>query len=234
MNYNLSLKYTDEHDLNINDDRFCHGMSADILYEPEEAVNDSELITIGHLCMLYYNKALAMEYGVDIGMLVVPWLPMNLEVLQELNDKQIPKEIEEEIGAATNPNILILDHFGISPAWRNKGIGEQVIKGLINQMKGKCGYILVPYSVPQQHADHTSYGSFYMKTGVDQESMKDLEKDRAKAQLQLNAFWQRCGFRKFKNSRHVFICNVETVVVGSWKGEGSKHGNFKKNISEKY
>jgi GNAT superfamily N-acetyltransferase len=227
MHYNLSLKYTDEHDLNINDDRFCHGMSADILYELDEAVNDGkdpEPVTIGHVCMLYYNKALAMEYGVDIGMLVVPWLPMNLEALQELNDTQIPKEIEEEIGAVTNPNILILDHFGISPTWRNKGIGEQVIKGLINQMKGKCGYILIPYSVPQQHADHTSCGSFYKIKGVDPESMKGLEKDRAKAQLQLNAFWQRCGFRQFLNSHTVFICNVEKAVVGSWKGLGSRQG----------
>lgn len=226
MNYNLYLKFTDEQDLNINDDRLCHGMSADILYELEEAVNDGdnpERITIGHLCMLYYNKALAMAYGVDMGALMLPWLPINLEVLQELNDKQIPKETLEEIGDATNPNILILDHFAISPGWRNKGIGEQVMKGLINQMKNRCGYIIIPYGVPQQHADHSSHGSFYMKMGVDRESMEGLEKDRAKAQLQLNAFWQRCGFRQFKNYKTVFICNVEKAAVGSWKGLGSRH-----------
>lgn len=226
MNYNLFLKYTDEHDLNINDDRICHGMSADILYELEEAVKDGnnpEPITIGHLCMLYYNKALAMAYGVDMGALFLPWLPINLEVLLELNNKRIPKETLEKIGDATNPNILILDHFGISAGWRKKGIGEQVMKGLIKQMKGRCGYIIIPYSVPQQHADYTVHGSFYMKMGVDLESMESLEKDRAKSQQQLNAFWQRCGFRQFKNFENVFICNVEKAVVGSWKGPGSRH-----------
>src|SRR5690349_3294068 len=132
MNYNLYLKYTDEQDLNINDDRLCDGMSADILYESEEAVkkdaDNPERTTIGHLSMIYYNKALAMAYGVDMRALILPWLPINLEVLLELNNKRIPKETEEEIGAATNPNILILDHFGISAGWRNKGIGEQVMK----------------------------------------------------------------------------------------------------------
>jgi GNAT superfamily N-acetyltransferase len=226
MNYNLYLKFTDEQDLNINDDRLCHGMSADIVYELD-AVNEGdnpERNTIGHLCMLYYNKALSMAYGVDLRALSLPWLPINLEVLLEFNNKRIPKEIREKIGDATNPNILILDHFSISPGWRNKGIGEQVMKGLIKQMKGKCGYILIPYAVPQQHANHTAHGSFYMKMGVDLKSMESLEKDREKAQWKLNAFWQRCGFRQFKDYRHVFICNVEKAVVGSWKGEGSRQG----------
>ncbi len=72
-----------------------------------------------------------------------------------------------------------------------------------------------------------------MKMGVDPESLKGLEKDRTKAQLQLNAFWQRCGFNPFKNSHNVFICNVEKAVVGSWKGLGSRHGVLLKNIPEK-
>jgi GNAT superfamily N-acetyltransferase len=227
MNYNLYLKYTNEQDLNINDDMLCDGISADILYEPEVLVKkdgyNPERITIGHLSMIYYNKALAMAYGVDMRALMLPWLPINLEVILEFNDKRIPKETEEEIGAATNPNILILDHFFISADWRNKGIGEQVMKGLIKQMKSKCGYIIIPNSVPQQHADYKAYGSLYMKMGVDLESLKSLEIDRTKAQLQLNAFWQRCGFRQFKNYYNVFICNVERAEVGSWKGLGSRH-----------
>ena len=39
-----------------------------------------------------------------------------------------------------------------------------------------------------------------------------LEKDPEKAQFKLNAFFQRCGFRLFKNFDNVFICNVDQAV----------------------
>jgi hypothetical protein len=40
-----------------------------------------------------------------------------------------------------------------------------------------------------------------------------LEKDPEKAQWKLNAFFQRCGFRLFKNYDNVFVCNVDQVVA---------------------
>lgn len=39
-------------------------------------------------------------------------------------------------------------------------------------------------------------------------------KDPEKAQWKLNAFFQRCGFRPFKNYDNVFVCNVEQAIPG--------------------
>lgn len=43
-------------------------------------------------------------------------------------------------------------------------------------------------------------------------ALDGLEKDPEKAQWKLNAFWQRCGFKQFKNYDNVFICNVDKVM----------------------
>ncbi|MCS3800105.1 hypothetical protein [Niastella sp. OAS944] len=42
--------------------------------------------------------------------------------------------------------------------------------------------------------------------------MEGVEQDPGKEQLKLNAFFQRCGFRLFKNYDNVFICNTEQAV----------------------
>lgn len=76
-------------------------------------------------------------------------------------------------------------------------------------MKGKCGYILIEDNIPAQFDDNNNFNSVYETMGVD---LDNLEKDREKAQYKLNAFWQRCGFKLFKNYDNVFICNVEWAV----------------------
>jgi GNAT superfamily N-acetyltransferase len=137
----------------------------------------------------------------------------NSEAFMELDSTLITQETIDEIGAASNPNIIALHHFGIAAAWRNKGIGEQVLKGFIKQMKGKCGYIVILHNKPEQFRKHPDV-PLYEIQGVE---LAGLENDPEKAQWKLNAFWQRCGFRLFKNYDNVWICNVDQFVPGPWK-----------------
>jgi predicted acetyltransferase len=123
----------------------------------------------------------------------------------ELDYSLISQETIDEIGLATNPNILVLEDFGISSDWRNKGIGVQVLKNLIKQMKGKYGYMIITEPKPAQFLSSSENGTYYRKNV----SLKELEKDPEKAQLKLNGFFQRCGFRLFKDYPNVFICNID-------------------------
>lgn len=73
-------------------------------------------------------------------------------------------------------------------------------------MKGKCGYIVFAHNEPAQ----LNPKSMYPRMGIE---LYNLEKDPEKAQWKLNAFWQRCGFKQFKNYDNVFICNVEQAPI---------------------
>ena len=219
MNYNLYLNYKVDLDLDINDDSGsqCENIFADIMHETDEAVSQAagneepKRTKIGFLYMLYYNQALARSYGLDTTQIRELTLKINSKALIDLDPNHITQETIDEIGAVTNPNIMMLQHFGIAAAWRNKGIGEQVLKGLIKQMKGRCGYIIILDGQPEQHSRYTGTDSFYDRLGVE---LAGLENDEEKAQFKLNAFWQKCGFRQFKNYNNVFVCNVEKAVPG--------------------
>jgi hypothetical protein len=218
MNYDLFLKYKTELNLNINDKylgSLCDNISADIIYEPEDAIDDAEDddgegTKIGFVSWVYYNQALAMADGINMTQIRFLTFLINSKALMELDYTRISQETIDEIGAATNPNIMVLQHFGISASFRNKGIGEQALKGIIKQMKGKCGYIIILKSKPQQFGEFTGPDSLYEIRGVE---LAGLEKDPEKAQWKLNAFFQRCGFRSFKNYDNVFVCNVDQVVA---------------------
>lgn len=215
MDYNLYLKYNVNLDLDINDDSgtLCDKIYASIMHLTDEAVNNAEAdeperTKIGFVNLLHYNQALAMTYGLNMTQFRDITILINSKALMELDYTLISQETIDEIGAATNPNIMMLQHFGISSAWRNKGIGEQALKGFIKQMKGKCGYIILK-SEPAQFGKYTGPDSLYEIKGVE---LAGLEKDPEKAQWKLNAFFQRCGFRLFKNYDNVFVCNVDQVV----------------------
>lgn len=218
MDYNLYLKYGAKLDLNINDNyvyALLDDVFADIMHETDEAVNNAEndepeSTKIGFVKWLYYNQALAMAYGVNMTDIPLLTLQYNSDALMELDYTRINQETIDQIGPVTNPNIMVLHHFGISAAWRNKGIGEQALKGIIKQMKGKCGYIVILNSRPEQCKEAKPSDSLYKKLGVD---LAGLEKDPEKAQWKINAFFQRCGFRLFKNYDNVFVCNVDQVVL---------------------
>lgn len=217
MEYDLFLKYGKSLALNVNDcypGSLCDKIFADIIYE-EDAVNEAEDdedkgTKIGFVSWLHYNQALAMAYGLNMTDIRLLTFMINSKALLELDHTHITQETIDEIGAATNPNIMVLHHFGISAAWRNKGMGEQVLKGIIKQMKGKCGYIMILHSEPLQCRKNAGADSLYEVRGVE---LAGLEKDPEKAQWKLNAFFQRCGFRLFKNYDNVFVCNVDQVVA---------------------
>ena len=218
MNYNLYLRYDTELDLNINDDSayLCNDIFADIMYLSNDAADDEEDdddygegTKIGFVSWVHYNQALAKAYGVNMTQFPYMTLRANSKALMELDYTLISQETIDEIGAATNQDIMMLVHFGISAAFRNKGIGEQALKGIIKQMKGKCGYIIILNPEPEQFSKYLNTVPLYEKQGVE---LASLEKDPEKAQWKLNAFFQRCGFRLFKNYDNVFICNVDQVV----------------------
>jgi predicted acetyltransferase len=211
-NYNLQLEYDAQDHLNIRDKvtEVWDKIRASIIYETNEAVekpvgNSPERRRIGFINLFEYNQVLAMMYGVNINQVVKIADRSDSKPIMELDYSLISQETIDEIGLATNPNILVLEDFGISAAWRNKGIGEQVLKNLIKQMKGKYGYMIITESKPAQFLSF-SEGLDYYKKYVE---LDGLEKDPEKAQLKLNAFFQRCGFRLFKDYPNVFICNID-------------------------
>ena len=108
------------------------------------------------------------------------------EALMELDYSYITRETVDEIGAPYNSNILILTGFGISAAWRNKGIGEQVLKGVMKQMKGTYGYMIITNPTPAQFWEDEVCKKLYKEQGIE---MDGLEKDPQKARLNLNAFF---------------------------------------------
>lgn len=215
MEYEVYLKYRGELDLNLSDysGGICEHIFADIMYDtdeiPEDEDDDYEGTKIGFMSWVECNQVLAKTYG--IGMAEIPYLSLRLnsQALLELDYSNIDQETIDEVGATVNPNILLLVHFGITAAWRNKGIGEQILKGIMKQMKGKYGYMVVLNCVPEQLGEYSGPKSMYEKQGVE---LAGLEKDAEKAQWKLNAFFQRCGFRLFKNYENVFVCNIEQAV----------------------
>jgi hypothetical protein len=216
MNYNLYLKYELDLNLDINADSgsLRKTIFADIMHQKRTAVanakdDEPERTRIGFVHMIHYHQALAMAYGLNMTQFRDITLSVRSKVLLELDYTLITQETIDEVGVVTNPNIIVLVNFGISAAYRNKGMGEQFLKGLVKQMKGFCGYIVILNSEPVQFADRTQQNIIYENQGV---ALTGLEKDREKAQFKLNAFFQRCGFRSFKNYENAFICNVDQVV----------------------
>ena len=214
MNYNLYLKYKEEDWLNIQDevDDVLSGIAASIMYDTYDDVENAEEdlpepVKIGFVTFLTYNQVLAMTYGVNMSHIAMISLRRDYKIFKELDYAFISQETIDEIGAATNPNILVLEQFGISPAFRNKGIGEQVLKCIMKQIKGQYGYMIIIKPEPAQFSEHCK--EVYSRWGVE---MDGLEKDPEKAQWELNAFFQRCGFRLFKNYNNVFVCNIEQAV----------------------
>jgi hypothetical protein len=214
MEYELFLKYNECMSIGLNGHWgvLCKHTWAKIMHwteEDEDPDNEGDEGTkIGFMAWLTYNQALSITHGVSMPQVRPMIFQYNKKALMDLDYTNLSQDTIDEIGAATNPNIVILNHFGILAGWRNKRLGEQVLKGFIEQMLGKCGYIVIVHNVPAQLNDDGPDG-LYAKQGVE---LDNLEKDPEKAQWKLNAFWQRCGFKPFKNYDNVFICNVEKTV----------------------
>lgn len=209
MNYDLYLKADGRLKFNLIKDRRGEYFSthfATIFYSADD---DDKVTKIGFIQLLYYNQASAMANGISMSEVPFMALKLGFKALKELDYTHITTETINEIGEATNPNIMIISRFGISAEYRNKGIGEQLLKGFVRQLKGKCGYVVILYGTPAQCVGREENNSIYENRGVE---LAGLEKDPEKAQWKLNAFFQRCGFRLFKNFDTVFICNVDQAV----------------------
>lgn len=216
MSYHLCFRYNELLDVNVNNN--STGTLCGMLYGNIECVtveaNNSEkgsgsrVSKVGFVKLLYFNQVLAKEYGVTMAEVPLLKSKINSRALMELDAILINTETINEIGAASNPNIILLEHFGISADFRRKGLSEKILKEIIKQMKGRCGYIVLlnPQPVFTGSVDE----EIYEKQGV---TLAGLEKDPEKAQWKLNAFFQRCGFRPFKDYNNVFICNVDQVVA---------------------
>jgi GNAT superfamily N-acetyltransferase len=217
MEYELFLKYNESMSIGLHGHwgNLCKHTWADIMHwtgETDDEINDEENegTKIGLMTWITYNQALAKVHNVNMThVAILKMLQGNRKALPDLDYINISQETIEAIGVTSNPNIVILIHFGISADYRNKGLGEEVLKGFIEQMLGKCGYIVIVHNEPAQFGKLNGPDSLYAKQGVELDS---LEKDHEKAQWKLNAFWQRCGFRQFKDYENVFICNVEQTV----------------------
>lgn len=209
MAYILYFMNNELLDLKVNDNSvgtLCSMLYGHIMCSGREA--EGRESKVGFAKLLYFNQALANEYGVTMAEVQLLKSKSNSKALMELDATLINTETINEVGAASNPNIMLLEHFGISADWRRNSLGENILKGIIKQMKGRCGYIVILN--PQPVLAGSVGEETYERQGV---TLAGLEKDPEKAQCKLNAFFQRCGFRLFKDYNKVFICNVDQVVA---------------------
>lgn len=185
-------------------DPFCTHVSGNIYYGPVECLDDNGSIDpnaaiAGFIDYLYFNQALAMEYGVKVK--DVPKLKDKCNAaLNEFDHTLISQETIKEIGPVSNPNFMLIEQLGIAAYWRKKGVSGQILKGIIRQMKGKCGYILILDPAPILYGD--DFEDYYERKGVD---FSGLEINPVTAQQKLNAFFRRCGFRTLKKYGNVLF-----------------------------
>ncbi|MCS3800104.1 hypothetical protein [Niastella sp. OAS944] len=216
MKCNIYFMYNELLDVNVNDNlngTICgmmYGFIQCYVYEANNSEKGHEwkVSKAGFIKLLYFNQELAKVYGVTMAEVPLLKLKINSEALMELDAALISQETIHEIGAASSPNILLLEHFGISAEFRKKGLGEKIFKEAIKQMKGRYGYVLVLN--PQPIFPGSVGEKTYALQGV---TLAGLETDPEKAQCKLNEFFQRCGFRPFKDYHNVFICNVDQLVT---------------------
>jgi len=197
---------------NKHHDPLCTNIWAIIYYGPVECMDtngtiDSETSKAGFIGYLYFNQALAMEYGVKVKDVKSLKSRCNA-ALNEFDYTSMSQETIREIGPVSNPNFMIIERFGIAAYWRKKGLGVQILKGIIRQMKGKCGYIVVLDPKPILSGD--DWEDQYETYGVD---LTGLERNPVTAQQKLNAYFRRCGFRTLKKYGNVFVCNVDQVTA---------------------
>ena len=193
-------------------------MEAGIIYvnkDDEENIKDKDYegTKIGFLIWMNFNMALVMRDKDTKFNISYHRMPTKSNALIDLGYDHFGQETIAETGAYPTPDLMVLTHFGISTAWRKKGIGERVLKNLIKLMEGKYKYLVILDSEPLQICEDAYTHRTYEKYNV---GLAGLEKDPEKAQWKLNAFCQRCGFRLFKNYENVFICNVEQAVA-EWR-----------------
>jgi len=183
----------------------CAYMFGSIYYGPVECGDNNGTIDMqapqaGFIHSIYFNQALAMEYEAS-------FISGCCNALKIFDYTAISQETIREIGPVSNPNFMLIERFGIAAYWRKKGLGVQILKGIIRQMKGKCGYIVILDPKPVLPGDDME--DSYERYGVD---LTGLERNPVTAQQKLNAFFRRCGFRTLKKYGNVFVCNVDQVT----------------------
>lgn len=214
MGHELYLRRSELMSLDINkgySDPLCTHITGTIFDGPVKCEDnngsiDPRAAKAGFIHYLYVNQALAMEYGVKVKDVESIKSRCNA-ALNEFDHTLISQETIREIGPVSNPNFMIIESLGIAAYWRKKGLGVQILKGIIRQMKGKCGYIVIVNPKPVLSGDDNE--DFYEKYGVD---LTGLERNPVTAQQKLNAFFRRCGFRMLKKYGNVFVCNVDEVA----------------------
>lgn len=157
MSYHICFMYNEILDLNVSDNStgtLCGMLYGHIQCAAVEANNSdkgsgSKGAKVGFVKLLYFNQVLAKEYGVTMAEVPLLRSKINSKALMELDATLISTETINEIGAASNPNIILLEHFGIAADFRRKGLSEKILREIIKQMKGRCGYLVIlnPQSV---------------------------------------------------------------------------------------
>lgn len=218
MTHEVYLKHTQSLIIGIRGPKYwgeLHEFNfAGIMYWPEKGAananeDNNKGTRIGDLVWTIYKQELAIANGINMTNVTDINIRSDFPILLELDYTQISQKTIDEIGPVANQNIIILNTFFISAAWRNKGIGVEVMKEFIRQMKTTCGYIIITRNEPAQFSEFNAPGSKYAKPAVE---LERLEKDEEMAQYKLNAFWQRCGFKQFKDHENVFICIVDKAM----------------------
>lgn len=163
---------------------------------------------IGYLQLHYYNLMLALNNGFNIFDAFdrsMHTVEMG-EILIDMDTGEIKEEITDQIGDVFYSNILVIHDFGIFPAYRNRGIGERVLKSLLKYYQGRCGVIALK-SFPKQHEGDRVLGEdIELKSKME---LHLLEAKKTTAQQKLNTFYKKCGFTRLKKNSNFFVFNLD-------------------------
>lgn len=164
----------------------------------------AEPIIIGYMRLYQFNLGRAINNRMSLFDLLDEETELSRVLIDEETD-DFKETIVDQIGDVFSNILLVGEEFIIYPEFRNIGLGEEALRGLIKHFDSKVGYIAFK-SFPLQFSQ-TNYDPDI----ADRLKFNELEKDRRKAQKSLNAFYRRCGFTAIKRHPNFFIKNTERL-----------------------
>ncbi|RNI29089.1 hypothetical protein [Rufibacter latericius] len=117
-------------------------LNADITFQhlDDDDEHVGEPVIIGELELLYFNLGWVRANLVDHMSLGRPYSSSE-DALIDMRVWRIKDNIKQQIGGVSNGNILFVNKFIIYPEFRNQGLGEEVMRGVIKHFEFKCGYV---------------------------------------------------------------------------------------------
>ena len=158
----------------------------------------SEVIAKGEISQILFG--LAIDYGYPLYEVMdasESILDMSGVLFEFEEGKDFWDKIEDYFADAIpeNYNICYLEYLEILPNYRGKGIGNKIIKSMIQRFYDSCG-LWVAKGFPIQHSGNLEKKAFSDLDEWDQKmDYNSFEKDLEKSQYKLFHYLQQLGFQ---------------------------------------